>query len=351
MIADVETFFLPSPVESFLEEELDVGVEEWLRQKKYKRIGGGLSRDPCDLCLDFFGKEGPEIIEAVRTFARAFLAAPQRMKKLYSQAFLDYLSDQMEEVAKLACKSENSPVIPFFTVLSQLTKTRVKVVYFSEEVTTSCKLGNRDWPGRVVVVQLDAGLFAVAKAQDFACRTYSAQLPLTLDSSDCEDQVAPTGLYLNGGSTASDSSGLDCLDSSTLFAAADPLSSVSPPRSYDFEKRESSSTIDSFAETERNPNSSSRLLIHQKFQQNVLYEEKDFKQGYVKFFSSSKEFGFIISNGKEFFLHKDDLFKSGINVADLAVRKSLLQRMVEFRVIEYKGNTKASLKAIDIRLL
>lgn len=351
MIADVETFFLPSPGESFLEEKLGVGIEEWLRQKKYKRIGGGLSRDPCDLCLDFFGKSGPEVINAVRSFARGFLAAPQRMKKLYSPAFLDYLTEQRDEVAKLACESENPSLIPFFTVLSQLTKTRVKVVYFSEEVTTSCKLGSRDWPGRVVVVQHEAGLFAVAKAQNFVCRTYSEQLPLPLDSSDYEDQVAPTGLCLNGGSTTSDSSGLDSLDSPTLFAAREPLSIISPPSSRGYEKRESSSTIDSFTEAEKNPQSSVRTLIHHKFQQNVLHEDKEFKQGFVKFFSSSKEFGFIISNGKEYFLHKDDLFKSGINVADANVRKSLLQRIVEFRVIEYKGNTKAGLKAIDIRLL
>lgn len=91
-------------------------------------------------------------------------------------------------------------------------------------------------------------------------------------------------------------------------------------------------------------------LINKKFRDKVLFEAQDYKRGVIKFYNHEKEYGFIISGSNEYFLHKDDLIKAGIEFSHLQTPTMLQQKKVHFRVIQYQGKSKVGLKAIDIKL-
>lgn len=90
---------------------------------------------------------------------------------------------------------------------------------------------------------------------------------------------------------------------------------------------------------------------NKKFQSKVLYEEKDFKNGKLKFYSGENDFGFIImENGEEIFVHKDDLIKANIDTQKLAYFKRFYDIQVKFRYIQYQGKMKVNRKAVDVQV-
>lgn len=90
---------------------------------------------------------------------------------------------------------------------------------------------------------------------------------------------------------------------------------------------------------------------NRKFQSKVLYEEKDMKNGKLKFYSEENDFGFIImDNGEEIFVHKDDLIKANIDTQKLAYFKKFYEIQVNFRYIQYQGKMKVNRKAVDVQV-
>ena len=90
---------------------------------------------------------------------------------------------------------------------------------------------------------------------------------------------------------------------------------------------------------------------NKKFQSKVLYEEKDFKNGKLKFYSGESDFGFIImETGEEIFVHKDDLIKANIDTQKLAYFKRFYDIQVKFRYIQYQGKMKVNRKAVDVQV-
>jgi hypothetical protein len=90
---------------------------------------------------------------------------------------------------------------------------------------------------------------------------------------------------------------------------------------------------------------------NKKFQSKVLYEEKDFKNGKLKFYSGDNDFGFIImENGEEIFVHKDDLIKANIDTQKLAYFKRFYDIQVKFRYIQYQGKMKVNRKAVGVQV-
>ena len=88
------------------------------------------------------------------------------------------------------------------------------------------------------------------------------------------------------------------------------------------------------------------------FKQKVIFEGKDFQEGRIKFFFEGAEFGFITTEANEdFFLHREDLEKAGIEPDQLAHYRRFCDIRVCFRFIEYKGKSKVSRKAVDIKVL
>lgn len=104
-------------------------------------------------------------------------------------------------------------------------------------------------------------------------------------------------------------------------------------------------------EQENSLTPSSAQLINKNFKQNVIFESSEFKVGYIKFFNRVKEYGFIVCEGKDIFLHKDDLVKAGSSLRDVDFPRKFINSKVKFRVIAYKGNSNIGMKAIDIQLI
>jgi hypothetical protein len=91
---------------------------------------------------------------------------------------------------------------------------------------------------------------------------------------------------------------------------------------------------------------------NKKFLSKVIYEEKDFKCGKIKFYSDDNDFGFIImENGEEIFVHKDDLVKASIDTQKLAYFKKFYDIQVKFRYIQYQGKMKVNRKAVDVQVV
>jgi len=90
---------------------------------------------------------------------------------------------------------------------------------------------------------------------------------------------------------------------------------------------------------------------NKKFLSKVLYEEKDLKNGKLKFYSEENDFGFIImENGEEIFVHKDDLVKASIDTQKLVYFKKFYDIQVKFRYIQYQGKIKINRKAVDVQV-
>ena len=91
---------------------------------------------------------------------------------------------------------------------------------------------------------------------------------------------------------------------------------------------------------------------NKKFQSKVIYEEKNMKDGRIKFYSEESDFGFIITNeGEQFFVHGDDLAKDGIDTKKLAYYARLFDIQLQFRFIQYQGKSKVNRKAVDVKIV
>ena len=87
------------------------------------------------------------------------------------------------------------------------------------------------------------------------------------------------------------------------------------------------------------------------FKQKILFESREFLEGRIKFFFEGAEFGFITnSDNKDFFLHREDLDKAGIDADQLARLRKVAEVRVYFRYIEYQGKSRVSRKAVDVKV-
>lgn len=90
---------------------------------------------------------------------------------------------------------------------------------------------------------------------------------------------------------------------------------------------------------------------NKKFQSKVIFEEKNSRDGKVKFYSEESDFGFLITKeGEEFFVHGDDLAKDGFDTKKLAFYARCFDIEVQFRFIQYQGKTKVNRKAVDVKI-
>ena len=88
-----------------------------------------------------------------------------------------------------------------------------------------------------------------------------------------------------------------------------------------------------------------------KFHSKILYEEKNLKDGTLKFYSNENDFGFIIMNGgEEVFVHKDDLIKANIDTQRLTYYRHFYEIHMKFRYIQYQGKVKVNRKAVDVQI-
>lgn len=349
-------------LDALLDAESDTVFDAWLRRKAYTRASPA-TRDPAALADALF--PGLRVPHLVRNFARNFLTRAPLMARFYSPVFLRHLAEYRPDVEALVEGAEGaSGALIFLTVAAHVTKTRVKLVYFSPEMPTSVKLGSRDWPARATVVRHGDRLLAVAPAPpadgEGAALGPKRRDGGALDASDLLD-LSQSRINHHTSSTRSDLSMFEAFDALQVPRA--PAASRCLPYPAGGGRPRDCSTADALAERAdasedecRSLNASAAAaraghLIHHKFLDKVLHEDRSFRRGVVKFFSLAKEYGFILSGREEFFLHKDDLAKAGIDVADAAARGGLQHRQVEFRVIQYQGKSKVALKAIDIKFV
>lgn len=94
------------------------------------------------------------------------------------------------------------------------------------------------------------------------------------------------------------------------------------------------------------------VYIPPTFKDKILFESQSFSIGKLKFYNEQKGFGFIVSSdGKDIFVHKDDLLRANINTCQLEYMKGFYDIILRYRYIEYKGKVKNNNKAIDIHIV
>lgn len=381
-------------------EDEQAELNKWLERNRYVRSSESPTRDLYKLTQVLFPKNSGQVVASVTGFIQNFLKFGNFFKRLYSEVFVNYLNEHVQELSDLLERPNSSQILLYLTVLSHIMKLRVKLIYFSPEFPNSVKLGSIDWPSRVTVVKHGDLLSAVKRTENVCNSFSSAQRPRqpteemvfsrkkkeSSNESEEEDVInfSQSQIHRNSFSTRSDFSILDAIENTRSesrervqekpslpnfrflpYPAGSRMFDISIHRGSRSHYRPAPVTVSmmdaTFASETNGSRSQSRSniqstskssnLINQKFQDKVIHEDESFRKGFVKFFSPTKEYGFILSGSEEFFLHKDDLIKAGVELQSLQNRQNIQHRNVEFRVLKYQGKSRISAKAIDIKFL
>ena len=383
-------------------EEEQAELNKWLERNRYVRSSESPTRDLYKLTQVLFPQNSGQVVASVTGFIQNFLKSGMCFKKLYSEVFVNYLNEHVQELNDLLETPNSSQILLYLTILSHIMKLRVKLIYFSPEFPNSVKLGSIDWPSRATVVKHGDLLSAVKRTENVCSSFSSAQRPRqpteemvfsrkkkeSSNESEEEDVInfSQSQIHRNSFSTRSDFSILDVIDNTRSesrehvhekpslpnfrflpYPAGSRMFDISNYRSSRSHYRPAPVTVSMMDATFASETSGSRSqsqsrsniqsvskssnLINHKFQDKVIHEDEAFRKGFVKFFSPTKEYGFILSGSEEFFLHKDDLIKAGVEVQSLQNRQNIQHRNVEFRVLKYQGKSRISAKAIDIKFL
>lgn len=382
----------------FEEEQKD--LSKWLERNHYVKISESSTKNLYTLTQVLFPENSVQVVSSVKGFIQNFLKSGIYFKRLYSEVFVNYLNENVQELSDLSERPNSSKILVYLTILSHIMKVRVKLIYYSPEFPNSVKLGTTDWPSRVTVVKHGDLLWAVKRSENICSLSSSSQRPRrgteemvfsrkkkeSSNESEEEDVInfSQSQIHRNSFSTRSDFSILDAIENTRSESREQVQEKPSLPnfrflpypagsRMFDISDRRSSrshyrpapvtvsmmdatfasETSGSRSQNHSNMQSFSRSsnLINHKFQDKVIHEDESFRKGFVKFFSPTKEYGFILSGTEEFFLHKDDLIKAGVELQTLQNRLSVQHKNVEFRVLKYQGKSRISAKAIDIKFL
>ena len=383
-------------------------VRRWLRSNRYEPLSA--VRDPSllDLLSAAFASRAQEVKPVVQTFARNVIFSFHLMKKLYSTELIRFLKENEPGVWELLGDSKLSRVDISLSVIAALTKTNISLISFQDGEPQLQLFGSGCLPSKIFLIDFK-GKFIVAKkvpifeATSFSSSSFSKGLAseqkiaqgsfdLLEKSADLPPKMLRSNLdFLEKTSLIDSTSSDSWKDSSSsdfsIFLATDKPQLSDP--NIDVSRTKSKSSAPNAANAQKaaqftslkeikssgnspkeggaskkgqyqgtskkprawpSPQSSSQGLIREQFRSNVLVEETEYRWGKMKFYSQKKEFGFILSQRREFFVQKDDLLKSGIDVEDPGVRTSLARAQVKFRLMKYRGNHKEALKAFDIRL-
>lgn len=384
--------------------EEPAGFDGWLSRNHLVRRRPKPTLNLEKLTEELFPSLGKSAFEVAMSFIRTSLGSKQLPETLYSPAFIEFLEKHRSQLRELLSDHKSTNNVVMLTILSQLFKTRVKLIHFSEGEISISKLGSEDWPSEIVIARINNRLLPLQNETKDQREGFTStdltdeffeQKREQEKSEDSEGSFLTSQLDLStsqipnkrGSSVRSDLSILETFDNLHVVTKADSslpnfrflpypsnkspgprserssqtlnvvnrklpidsctsLSQVSNPH-----QQESSFVMSQHGSSMLSQPSQSSTLIRRKFLGNVLQEDQAYRTGFVKFYNAAKEFGFITSNNEEFFLHKDDLIKAGIDIINPRVSGTLQHREVQFRVIQYKGKSKVSLKAIDIKLI
>lgn len=381
-----------------------VGFDGWLTRNHFVRRREKSTLNLEKLTEELFPSLGRSAFEVAMSFIRTFLGPRPLPGTLYSPTFIEFLEKHRPQLRELLSDPKSPDNVVMLTVLSQLFKTRVKLIQFLGEDISTSKIGSEDWPSEIVIARIETRLLPLQSenkdqregftSTDLTDEFFEQKREQEL-SEDSEGSFLTSQLDLStsqipnkrGSSVRSDLSILETFDNFHIATKADsslpnfrflPYPSTKTPGARSERNSQNSnvgtrkSPMDSCTSLSQVSNvhqlesslmmsqhgssmlsqpSQSSTLIRRKFLSNVLQEDHDYRIGCVKFYNAAKEFGFITSNSEEFFLHKDDLIKAGIDILNPRISGNLQHKEVKFRVIQYKGKSKVSLKAIDIKLI
>lgn len=385
------TLTLPSKSKS-----QDCDFDQWITRKDLCKLMPSPSQDLREFLNVCFPTISQEAYLSLQNFSENLTRFRSRMGVIYQYEFLELIDNNRSALEKFS-NGEKLPISELsLQMISYLLKVRFKIVFFPRNSSKSLKLGSENWPSYIVVAKISDSFLPLSKKKHNLSRENSSDLEI--DSffnrkiiSDSQISEAESQKFDLSQSNINDKKSSFSVSGSSILENFDKnyfsqceTPSVPNFRSLPYPKGVApkavtdkssiqdfsrflnplSHSLHSTASLERksklfdanfslisNNSSSSSNLLHPKFQEKVLSEEQLFRTGFVKFFNVSKDYGFIVSENEEFFLHLDDLVKAGINMQNSGVRENLTQRKVRFRIIKYQGKSKISMKAIDIKFI
>lgn len=385
-------------------------VSQWLEKHRYQILSSVKNPNLQDILSAIFTERAKEVKPFVESFIRNVIFSFETMKKLYSAELIDMLVANEHDVWELLSDNQLSRFDISFFIISTLVKTNICLISFHENEPELHFYGKSSLPSKVFLVKFKNVLIVVKKAPSLTegnsfSSSFSRSIIMepkmvssNIDLFDKSSLVKPKLIKSNIDifektsvieSTSSDSwKDSNYSDCSTFLTTEKPQSSDTnieasrgKSKSYSSfaQKQHQSASLKEIRSNHVSPKEgkvlkkgklealstnpligsvtqssqpgSSQSLIREQFRPNILVEEVDYRWGKMKFYSHKKEFGFVLSQRKEYFVQRDDLMKSGINVEDPNVRNSLTKAQVKFRLMKYKGNHKEALKAFDIKLV
>lgn len=333
------------------------GLCDWLRENGIVCVWTHPYDSACELVVSLLPNIGKAVLNSVIGFVRNFLFKKHSVERLYGAEFINMLSGRTRELEELLLCPEAAEPLLFLSILSNIQKTRVVFVRQSKGRPAETCLGSDEFPSKVCVVSFQGKLFGAEKFRSPVCEPRSnfpagflPQNNLPFRKKNLEDGSSPTASERSPISPQ----GLE------FFANQSKISSKEASEGGLSDSDDSIERLPWIDQSERHSlwNDSGisdsivpKSIAQTRFHARVIREDPQLRSGMVKFFSSRKEYGFIISEGKEIFLHKDDLLKVGIDVNEPGIAASLTHRLVQFRLIDYQGLSKISSKAVDIKFL
>lgn len=316
------------------------------------------------LLEELFPQTKEEIKVLVSSFLKSFITNHLLLDKLYSKAFLREL--KREEVEEYLINQEGPVTSSLLSVLSNLLKVHI-ILFVRKPGSEEClEFGNPDWPLQVSFLRVKGRLFKIRLPEELKSFTSCSQLSSSSSTRQGWGALSPSNLNFTSAllSKNDEEPNLKTLMTYLVPPISFPIDSLSLEaqeeegfeREVSFRHKQNSRTS---AKRQKKPRRSSMNgnqlrplpLIHKQFKKMIIEEEQSFREGIIKFYSPSKEYGFILSKGQEIFLHKDDLLKANISPHDFSLHGQIRQRKVEFRLIKYQGKSSVHYKAIDIKFI
>lgn len=333
------------------------GLCDWLRERGIVCIWTHPHDSPCSALASLFPSMGSAVLNSLLGFVRNFLFKRQSIERLYGSEFIDFLIKRKKELEELLLCPEAAEPLLFLTILSKIQKTRVLFIRQNKGYPVETSFGSDLFPSKVCIVSFGGKLYAAEQFRSPVCEAqpnFPAGLlrsnNLFLRKKKLEEGSSPTASERSPLSPQdleffADHSKISSKEDSE-GALSDSDDSIERLPWIDHSERQSIGSDSGLSDSiVSKPNAPSR------FNARVIRQDTQLRSGMVKFFSSRKEYGFIISEGKEIFLHKDDLLKVGIDANEPGIATSLTHRLVQFRLIDYQGLSKVSSKAVDIKFL
>lgn len=311
-----------------------------------------------------FPQTKEEITFLVSSFLRSFIINPALLDKLYSKAFLKEL--RREEIEEYYANQGGPVSSSLLSVLSNLLKIHIVLFVRQSDAEECFEFGIPDWPLQISFLKVKGRLFRIRLPEELKNFTPATNLSSSSSIRQGWGATSPSNLHVTSALLSKREEETNLMTSLTYLVPSNslPIDSLSfgTDEEERFEKEvsfrhklNSKTSAKRSKKSRRSSTTGDQLrplpLIHKQFKKMIIEEEQSFREGMIKFYSPSKEYGFILSKGQEVFLHKDDLLKANISPHDFCLHGQIRQRKVEFRLIKYQGKSTVHYKAIDIKFI